>query len=218
GRGRRGGPGDPGPCRRGTGRAGLVLPRQPRLRRGRAGGRVLLGRNVLRSGFPRRFHPLPPGRGTRIRTPYADPRPGRGIGALRDEVARSRASTASRPGRLTRLRPIPTPTRPIRTRRPFPAGGYGWGVYAGGRGGRIRGPREGTAPVQPLHTQTTPRIAGRKRVERMRRLLTLLADRTQQAPLTLDELVAELGVSKATLRRDLAVLEDERLVVRTHGG
>lgn len=72
--------------------------------------------------------------------------------------------------------------------------------------------------MQPLHTQTTPRIAGRKRVERMRRLLTLLADRTQQAPLTLDELVAELGVSKATLRRNLAVLEDERLVVRTHGG
>ncbi|WP_211244259.1 DeoR/GlpR family DNA-binding transcription regulator [Actinospica robiniae] len=72
--------------------------------------------------------------------------------------------------------------------------------------------------MQPLHTHTTPRIAGRKRVERMRKLLALLADRAQQAPLTLDELVAELGVSKATLRRDLVVLEDERLVVRTHGG
>jgi DeoR family transcriptional regulator of aga operon len=59
----------------------------------------------------------------------------------------------------------------------------------------------------------------RKRTERMRRLLALLGARaTQDAPLSLDELVAELGVSKATLRRDLAALEDERLVVRTHGG
>ena len=67
-------------------------------------------------------------------------------------------------------------------------------------------------------TDTAPHSVGRKRVERMRRLLALLAGRAPDEPLTLDELVAELGVSKATLRRDLAALEDERLVVRTHGG
>ena len=72
--------------------------------------------------------------------------------------------------------------------------------------------------MQPSDPDTTPRTAGRKRSERMRRLLALLAGRAQEAPLTLDELVAELGVSKATLRRDLAALEDEQLVVRTHGG
>jgi DeoR family transcriptional regulator of aga operon len=52
----------------------------------------------------------------------------------------------------------------------------------------------------------------------MHGLLALLAERAQDEPLALDELVADLGVSKATLRRDLAVLEDEQLVVRTHGG
>ena len=65
---------------------------------------------------------------------------------------------------------------------------------------------------------TMPHTVSRKRLERMRRLLALLRDQGQRAPLTLDELVAELGVSKATLRRDLADLEDESLLVRTHGG
>jgi DeoR family transcriptional regulator of aga operon len=66
---------------------------------------------------------------------------------------------------------------------------------------------------------TAPHNVGRKRTERMRSLLALLGVRAaQDSPLTLDELVAELGVSKATLRRDLAALEDERLIVRTHGG
>ena len=72
--------------------------------------------------------------------------------------------------------------------------------------------------MRPPGTDTAPHTVGRKRVERMRTLLALLAGRAQDTPLTLDELVAELGVSKATLRRDLAALEDERLVVRTHGG
>lgn len=70
----------------------------------------------------------------------------------------------------------------------------------------------------PPGTDTAPHTVGRKRVERMRRLLSLLAGREQERPLALDELVAELGMSKATLRRDLAFLEDEKLVVRTHGG
>jgi DeoR family transcriptional regulator of aga operon len=72
--------------------------------------------------------------------------------------------------------------------------------------------------VHPSGADTTPHTVGRKRVERMRRLLSLLAGRDSGSPLTLDDLVAELGMSKATLRRDLAFLEDERLVVRTHGG
>lgn len=68
-------------------------------------------------------------------------------------------------------------------------------------------------------TDTAPHVVRRKRIERLRRLLALLGTRPPDGPpLTLDELVAELGVSKATLRRDLAALEDERLVVRTHGG
>ena len=32
------------------------------------------------------------------------------------------------------------------------------------------------------------------------------------------DLVAELGVSGATIRRDLALLERQRLLARTHGG
>ena len=72
--------------------------------------------------------------------------------------------------------------------------------------------------MRPPGTDTAPHAVRRKRTERMRRLLSLLDGRAQDASLTLDELVTELGVSKATLRRDLAVLEDERLVVRTHGG
>ena len=78
--------------------------------------------------------------------------------------------------------------------------------------------REEGHPVRPPGADTTPHTVRRKRIERMRGLLDLLASRAREAPLTLDELVAELGVSKATLRRDLAALEDEQLVVRTHGG
>ena len=32
------------------------------------------------------------------------------------------------------------------------------------------------------------------------------------------DLAAELGVSAATVRRDLALMEDQRLLNRTHGG
>src|SRR4051794_5982595 len=54
-----------------------------------------------------------------------------------------------------------------------------------------------------------------KRTDRMREVLALLRDRGEVAsPL----LCAELGVSAATLRRDLSELEDQGLLVRTHGG
>ncbi|CAN5717596.1 DeoR/GlpR family DNA-binding transcription regulator [soil metagenome] len=54
-----------------------------------------------------------------------------------------------------------------------------------------------------------------KRNERMRRLLTLLHDRGR---LDAAALCSELVISPATLRRDLTDLEDQGLLVRTHGG
>ncbi|MEE6165069.1 MULTISPECIES: DeoR/GlpR family DNA-binding transcription regulator [unclassified Mycolicibacterium] len=54
-----------------------------------------------------------------------------------------------------------------------------------------------------------------KRTDRMREVLSLLRDRGEVAS---QVLCTELGVSAATLRRDLTELEDQGLLVRTHGG
>lgn len=54
-----------------------------------------------------------------------------------------------------------------------------------------------------------------KRTDRMRQVLSLLRERGE---ITSQELWAELRVSAATLRRDLGELEDQGLLVRTHGG
>jgi DeoR family transcriptional regulator, aga operon transcriptional repressor len=54
-----------------------------------------------------------------------------------------------------------------------------------------------------------------KRTDRMREVLSLLRDRGE---VTSQVLCAELRVSAATLRRDLADLEEQGLLVRTHGG
>ena len=54
-----------------------------------------------------------------------------------------------------------------------------------------------------------------KRTDRMREVLSLLRDRGEVAS---QVLCAELRVSAATLRRDLTELEDQGLLVRTHGG
>jgi DeoR family transcriptional regulator of aga operon len=54
-----------------------------------------------------------------------------------------------------------------------------------------------------------------KRTDRMRAVLALLRDREEVAS---QALCAELGVSAATLRRDLNDLEEQGLLVRTHGG
>jgi DeoR family transcriptional regulator of aga operon len=54
-----------------------------------------------------------------------------------------------------------------------------------------------------------------KRTDRMREVLSLLRDRGEVAT---QVLCAELHVSAATLRRDLSELEDQGLLVRTHGG
>ena len=54
-----------------------------------------------------------------------------------------------------------------------------------------------------------------KRTDRMREVLALLRDRGEVAS---QLLCAELGVSPATLRRDLSELEEQGLLLRTHGG
>ncbi|MBI3212210.1 MAG: DeoR/GlpR transcriptional regulator [Mycobacterium sp.] len=54
-----------------------------------------------------------------------------------------------------------------------------------------------------------------KRTDRMRAVLSLLRDRGEVAS---QDLCVELGVSPATLRRDLSELEEQGLLVRTHGG
>uniref|UniRef100_UPI0024BA12C7 DeoR/GlpR family DNA-binding transcription regulator n=1 Tax=Mycolicibacterium poriferae TaxID=39694 RepID=UPI0024BA12C7 len=54
-----------------------------------------------------------------------------------------------------------------------------------------------------------------KRTDRMREVLSLLRDRGEVSSTVL---CAELRVSVATLRRDLAELEEQGLLVRTHGG
>ncbi|WP_418602619.1 DeoR/GlpR family DNA-binding transcription regulator [Mycolicibacterium sp. SCSIO 43805] len=54
-----------------------------------------------------------------------------------------------------------------------------------------------------------------KRTDRMREVLSLLRDRGEVSSTVL---CTELRVSVATLRRDLAELEEQGLLVRTHGG
>jgi DeoR family transcriptional regulator of aga operon len=49
-------------------------------------------------------------------------------------------------------------------------------------------------------------------------MLAIVERLQQKGSLTLVELTAELHVSPATIRRDLAELEDQRLLSRTHGG
>ena len=62
--------------------------------------------------------------------------------------------------------------------------------------------------------RTTPVIGG-KRTRRMTTIMDLLAER---GTMTLAEISAQLGTSASTIRRDLAVLADQRLLMRTHGG
>lgn len=59
------------------------------------------------------------------------------------------------------------------------------------------------------------RATSRKRSSRMSRILALV---DEAGSVRLGDLVRALGVSPATLRRDLADMEDRGLLVRTHGG
>lgn len=54
-----------------------------------------------------------------------------------------------------------------------------------------------------------------KRTDRMREVLSLLRERGE---VTSQVLCTELRISAATLRRDLSELEEQGLLVRTHGG
>ncbi|MFC6355057.1 DeoR/GlpR family DNA-binding transcription regulator [Luethyella okanaganae] len=54
-----------------------------------------------------------------------------------------------------------------------------------------------------------------KRPDRLNRLLELIAERHT---LEVDELQSELGVSAATIRRDLDHLDEQRMLTRTRGG
>ena len=60
-----------------------------------------------------------------------------------------------------------------------------------------------------------PRALSAKRSDRMRSVLSALND---QNAVSLTSLAEDLGVSAATLRRDLADLDEQGLLVRTHGG
>jgi len=62
---------------------------------------------------------------------------------------------------------------------------------------------------------TVPRASSSKRTERMLAVLTALGE---NGSVSLHELCGRLGVSAATMRRDLADLEHQGLLLRTHGG
>lgn len=63
------------------------------------------------------------------------------------------------------------------------------------------------------------RSAGSQRVRGRRRRLDLVLDLViDHGHLSVDDLVRELGVSPATVRRDLDALADQQLVIRSHGG
>ncbi|WP_026459958.1 DeoR/GlpR family DNA-binding transcription regulator [Schaalia suimastitidis] len=55
-------------------------------------------------------------------------------------------------------------------------------------------------------------------MHRHERLTALFEYITDHTSVTVDELVAEMGVSAATIRRDLDQLASQQLIVRTHGG
>ncbi|PZE76640.1 alkaline phosphatase [Curtobacterium sp. MCBD17_013] len=55
-------------------------------------------------------------------------------------------------------------------------------------------------------------------VKRSQRMLAILERLAESGSLSLESLSAELAVSPATIRRDLADLEDQQLLRRTHGG
>ena len=59
------------------------------------------------------------------------------------------------------------------------------------------------------------RSRGMRRADRMDAILRLLTD---TGSVHVGELAVRFGVSEATLRRDLALLEEQRLLTRTHGG
>ena len=71
-----------------------------------------------------------------------------------------------------------------------------------------------TDPKDPCENAAGPkRVRGRRR--RLDLVLDLIID---HGHISVEDLVAELGVSPATVRRDLDALADQQLVIRSHGG
>lgn len=58
-------------------------------------------------------------------------------------------------------------------------------------------------------------MSGVRRMERLSRILELVAEHESVG---VQELVSEFGVSPASIRRDLGLLDQQRLLTRTHGG
>jgi DeoR family transcriptional regulator of aga operon len=54
--------------------------------------------------------------------------------------------------------------------------------------------------------------------KRARRMIEIVELITSRGSVSIDDVAGELGISPATVRRDLADLEYQRLIVRTHGG
>ena len=71
--------------------------------------------------------------------------------------------------------------------------------------------------TQPVRPAPAERPAGRsaRRSERMSEILNSLQ---AAGSIEVGELARRFGVSEATLRRDLTILEEQRLLTRTHGG
>jgi DeoR family transcriptional regulator of aga operon len=71
-------------------------------------------------------------------------------------------------------------------------------------------------PTTPL-PESVPESKGRRtrKADRFGRILDLLAE---QGSVDVTDLSVRLGVSEATVRRDLAALADQRLLERAHGG
>lgn len=71
------------------------------------------------------------------------------------------------------------------------------------------------AAALPARHSMPPAVASPRRARRLVRILDLLAARRS---VSIMELCHQLGVSQATLRRDMSDLEDRGLVTRTRGG
>ncbi|MFP3466863.1 DeoR/GlpR family DNA-binding transcription regulator [Leifsonia sp. SIMBA_070] len=69
--------------------------------------------------------------------------------------------------------------------------------------------------LSPTTESLIARVTTGRRAER---LVAILDQITQRGTISLTELSDGLGVSPATLRRDLSDLADQNLIVRTHGG
>lgn len=71
------------------------------------------------------------------------------------------------------------------------------------------------AAALPVRRSVPPAAASSRRAQRLVRILDLLAARRS---LSVADLCRQLGVSQATLRRDMSDLEDQGLLARTRGG